>query len=309
MVAQTNASEKCKLCGARGPVRDSHIIPRFIGKWMKSTSPTPYLRFGVEKEKRQQDLFTMKLLCDTCETVFSGWETRFASDIFHPSTSGQTVFPYKQWFVRFAASLSWRALQLRKSWDIPEQAEVDAMLVKMEDHLARFLLGNEKHVGTFTQHIYHVNGLGAPVYPDSPMLNRYLTRTAEIDFLRSDDHSEVMAYVKLPMFIFFSVAASKYRKWMESSRIKKRGMLAPKTHELHESVLHYIVERADRSKEILDSLSPKSKQAIDKALWKAIEEDPEGVANSGAIQAMEVDVQFYGKAAFASDDEEYSRSS
>ena len=170
----------------------------------------------------------MQLLCDTCETVFSGWETRFASDIFHPSTSGQSVFPYKQWMVSFAASLSWRALQFRKSMDIPEQAEVDALLVKMESHLADFLLGKEKHVGNFTQHIYHVSGLAAPVYPGSPMLNRYLTRTVEIDFLRADDLSEVMVYVKLPTFIFFSVAASKYRRWMESSRIKKRGMAGSK---------------------------------------------------------------------------------
>ena len=309
MVARTNASKNCGLCGASGPVKESHIIPSFIGKWMKSTSPTPYLRYGIEKDKRQQDLFTMQLLCDTCETLFSGWETRFASDIFHPSTSDQTVFSYKQWLVRFAASLSWRALQFRKSMDVPGQAEVDPILAKMEDHLAGFLLGNEKHVGQFTQHIYHVSGLDAPVYPGSPMLNRYLTRTAEIDFLRTDDLSEVIVYVKLPMFIFFSVAASKYRKWMESSRIKKRGILAPRTHELHKSILDAIVERADRTKEMLDSLSPRSKQAVDRALRKAIEQDPEGVAKSGAFQAMEVDLQFYGKAAFAPDDEEYSRSS
>lgn len=276
---------------------------------MKSTSPTPYLRYGAEKENRQQDLITVQLLCDSCETMFSGWETRFASDLFHPSTSGQSVFPYEQWLVRFAASLSWRALQFRKSIDVPEHAEVDATFAKMESHLADFLLGNEKHVGTFTQHIYHVSGLAAPVYPGSPMLNRYLTRTADIDFLRTDDLSEVMVYVKLPMFIFFSVAASKYRKWMESSRIKKRSVLAPKTHDLQNSIFDYIMEQADRTKEILESLSPKSKQAMDKALWKAIEQDPEGVARSGAIQAMEVDVQFYGKAAFASDDEEYGRSS
>ena len=265
MVAQTNTSEKCRLCGAIGPLNESHIIPRFIGKWMKSTSPTPYLRYGAEKEKRQQDLITIQLLCDSCETVFSGWETRFASDVFHPSTSDQSVFPYGQWLVGFAASLSWRALQLRKSMNVPEQAEVDAILAKMERHLADFLLGNEKHVGKFTQHIYHVSGLAAPVHPGSPMLNRYLTRTAEIDFLRSDDLSEVMVYVKLPMFIFFSVAASKYRKWMESSRIKKRSILAPKTHELPKFILDYIVEQADRTKEILESLSPKSKQAMDKS--------------------------------------------
>ncbi len=309
MVPRTNITEKCRLCGAKGPLKESHIIPRFIGKWMKSTSPTPYLRYGADKEKRQQDLFTIRLLCDSCEIVFSNWETRFASDVFHPSTGGQSVFPYGQWLVSFAASLSWRALQFRKSMDILEQAEVDATLAKMESHLADFLLGNEKHVGEFTQHIYHVSGLAAPVYPGSPMLNRYLTRTVEIDFLRSEDLSEVMVYVKLPMFVFFSVAASKYRKWMESSRIKKRSILAPKTHELPQSIWDYIVGRADKTKEILDSLSPKSKQAMDKALWKAIEHDPKGVAESGAMQAMEMDVQSYGKAAFASDGEVHGRSS
>ena len=84
----------CKLCGSGAPLRNSHIIPRFVGRWMKETSPTPYLRYGGNMDQRLQDLFSMELLCNECENRSSGWETKFANEVFHPSAAGETVFRY-----------------------------------------------------------------------------------------------------------------------------------------------------------------------------------------------------------------------
>ena len=129
------------------------------------------------------------------------------------------------------------------------------------------------------------------------MLNRYIARAVQIDFLRSDDLSEMMVYVKLPMFIFFSVGASKYRELLETSRIKQSSLLKPKSYILHESMLHYILEQSDRMGELFNSMSPKSKAAADKAFLEAFEKDPNRVANSKLMQAMLADYEFYGKEA------------
>ena len=287
----------CKLCGSDTPLRESHIIPKFVGRWMKATSPTPYLRFGGSVDERLQDLYTVELLCDDCENLFSAWETKFANEIFHPSAAGETVFRYGPWLVKFAASLAWRAIQFRHIHGIQESPSLDSIIGKMETHLSRFLMGQEKHVGSFTQHVYQVGELAAPMRPGSPMINRYLARAVEIDFPRNDDLSEMMVYVKLPMFMFFSIGESKYRKWFETSRIKKSDVLHPRNHYMHESMRDYILERSDKIGELLDSMSPKSKAAADKALRKAIDEDPDRVANSRLMQAMLVDYEFYGKEA------------
>ena len=285
----------CNLCSSGAPLKKSHIIPKFIGRWMKESSPTPYLRFGGNVDKRLQDMPTMELLCDDCENRFSAWETKFASEIFHPSADGETTFRYGPWLLRFAASLAWRAIQFRRFQEIGDLPALNSIVDEMELHLSRFLLGRERNVGSYTQHIYPVSELAAPVSPGSPMLNRYLARTAEIDFLRTDDLSEMMVYVKLPMFIFFSVGESKFRKWLETSRIKRSSLLQPKRHILHESMLHYLLGRSDRTGELLNSMSPKSKEAAHRALLEAIEKDPNGVANSRLMQAMRVDYEFYGK--------------
>ena len=81
-------------------------------------------------------------------------------------------------------------------------------------------------------------------------------------------------YVKLPMFMFFSVRESKYRKWLETSRIKKSGVLRPRTYTLPKYMLGFILERSDKLGELYEAMSPKSKAIADKALHAVIEKHP-----------------------------------
>ncbi len=287
----------CKLCGSGAPLKKSHIIPKFVGRWLKETSPTPYLRFSGNMNQRLQDLPAIELLCADCENRFSAWETKFANGIFHPSAAGTTSFRYGPWLLKFAASLAWRAIQFQNFDEIAETPDLNSMVDAMELHLSQFLLGSERGVDSFTQHIYPVGELAAPTRPGSPMLNHYLARVVQIDFLRSDDLSEMMVYVKLPMFMFFSVGASEHRMLLETSRIKQSGFLKPKDHFLPESMSPYFLEKSDSVGELLNSMSPKSKAAADKAILEAIAKDPDRVANSRLMRAMLVDYEFYGKEA------------
>ena len=262
---------------------------------MKESAPTPYLRASGNADKRLQDMPTMELLCDGCENRFSAWETKFAKQIFHPKADGETTFTYRIWLLKFATSLTWRAIQFHRFQKAKDLPALNSVVDGMELHLSRFLLGQANNVGPYTQHIYPVAGLAAPVRPGSPMLNRYLTTGVELDLLRSDDLSEMMVYIKLPMFMFFSLGTSKYRTCLETSRIKKRGLLHPKSHELPESIFDYLLQQSDRMGQLFDSMSPQSRAAADRATMEAIEQDPDRVVNSRLIQALSVDYQFYGK--------------
>ena len=127
------------------------------------------------------------------------------------------------------------------------------------------------------------------------MLNRYIERASEIDFPHSNDLSEIMVYVKLPMFIFFSIGASKHRAWLETSRIKKSSALQPTIHVLEEGVWDFIVDRANNMLKLVRSKSPQSKELEDRSLMKEIEKDPQKVANTRQMQALYADYKFYGK--------------
>ncbi len=68
-------SKACSLCGEDKELRASHIIPKFVGKWLKKTSATGYMVSRLEPAKRVQDLPTSPLLCSDCEERFSKAET------------------------------------------------------------------------------------------------------------------------------------------------------------------------------------------------------------------------------------------
>ena len=149
----------CKLCGSKGRLRESHIIPKFIGRWMKETGMSPYLRATGNIDKRLQDLPKVKLLCDSCENMLSAWESKFATNIFYPyANSGKSNLRYRSWLIKFAASLTWRSMNSMVSTDSNDDPELDKMLCEMENHLARFLSGHEKNVGSYTHHIYPLTG-------------------------------------------------------------------------------------------------------------------------------------------------------
>ena len=74
----------CKLCGKNDDLRESHFIPKFVGKWIKKTSVTGYIREKNEVQKRAQDIAKEHWLCGDCEQLFSRWEREFANKVFYP---------------------------------------------------------------------------------------------------------------------------------------------------------------------------------------------------------------------------------
>src|SRR4030042_4769769 len=102
----------CALCEKHAELQLSHIIPKFIARWIKKTGATGYLR-NVENE-RVQDGIKEPLLCSDCEQQFSRYENYFAKNFFRPLTKyvkfpKQTI-PYDENLVKFILSISWRVL-------------------------------------------------------------------------------------------------------------------------------------------------------------------------------------------------------
>ncbi|MGB5854901.1 MAG: hypothetical protein WBH20_06550 [Oceanisphaera sp.] len=88
-------TELCKYCNEREAIENSHIIPSFVYKWLKETSPTGFIRATNEPNKRAQDGSKSPLLCKECERDFSLHENLFKKETFSKLANYRTPCPEK----------------------------------------------------------------------------------------------------------------------------------------------------------------------------------------------------------------------
>ena len=74
---------KCALCGEDKELQLSHIIPKFIGKYLKNTS-IGNIRSHENPNRIAQDIEKHYMLCHDCEELFSASERYFANTVFYP---------------------------------------------------------------------------------------------------------------------------------------------------------------------------------------------------------------------------------
>ncbi|SDX41543.1 hypothetical protein [Paenibacillus sp. PDC88] len=73
---------KCALCENESDLMQSHIIPKFVFRYLKKASFTGRLRNVSTPNNPLQDGDKMSLLCAQCESLFNANETQFANQVF-----------------------------------------------------------------------------------------------------------------------------------------------------------------------------------------------------------------------------------
>lgn len=174
---------KCKLCQENSKIENSHIIPKFIGRWLKNTSGTGYLR-AVKADgnsERSQDLSKVPLLCKDCEERISEFETFFANTIFYPLKNNKLQsIPTDERIGKFAVSVS-----LRVIWVLLEIEDLVALkwkekILELEKEWRNYIWGNTPFVkGSNTHHIlFHSKNLLKVGLPNHPNLILHLLRSS-----------------------------------------------------------------------------------------------------------------------------------
>lgn len=85
--------EACALCLRAAVLRVSHVIPSFIGRWLKATSPSPKFRSSEQPNKTVQDVPKLPLLCDDCEQKVGKYETAFKLSAFDRLFASRSADP------------------------------------------------------------------------------------------------------------------------------------------------------------------------------------------------------------------------
>jgi len=287
----------CKLCGNHGDLEESHFIPKFVGKWVKKTSITGFLREQNELHKRAQDTAKEYWLCGDCEDKFSIWETKFANTIFHPFVSEKkSEAAYDNWMSKFCASLSWRTLTYicSKNPHKDKPQEYYDTVDDAKDHLASYLLGKVDNLEQYEQHLFPLDAIDSTTSSHLPSnINRYFLRTMAMDIVGND--SNLFIYTKLPCFMFLGVVKCKEPGKMRSSRIAiKRGKISPRDYYWPDGFIDYLVEKANAVSEAYDFIPKEHRDKIE----QYVIDNPEKAINSKLFEAFIHDYKMFGDDVF-----------
>ncbi len=287
----------CRLCDKDRDLRESHVIPGFVYKWLKETSGTGFLRFGLEPNKRAQDGYKLYWLCDECEGRLNDWETKFANEIFHPFNKGAIEkAAYGPWLLKFCASVSWRIMNLMlEEHDIshyPETLQDSAL--KAREIWKEFLLDKREHPDRNEQHFLPLNTIESFTDPNMPSnINRYILRSVDIDAAWGGKSAFV--YSKLGRFIILGfIEMPQPRQWVGTKVHVKHGAVGASNYTLPIQFGAYLMDKARRSADIQGRISEKQNKRIEESFRKGMDR----ATNSESLRAMSEDVRLFGSKAF-----------
>lgn len=273
----------CSLCHKNKDLKESHIIPKFVSKWMKETSATGYLRQGVQPNLRKQDFSTERLLCGDCENLFSKWETIFAETIFVPYLNdGKREFEYGNWLLKFSVSLIWRLgvseLNDFRSYQPQLTGELERALSIWRD----YLLDDVPMQESYGFHLFFMDYVKDVQNGSLPEGFHWYTLRGVDGTLPAND-SEVYGFVKLPAMVFFSGIMPRRPSKLKNTRILEHGKIKASNQIISNRVFgEFYIDRAQQAWAMTEKTSEKQIQKIQEAIVK----DPEKSLESHSFQVF-----------------------
>lgn len=269
----------CALCREKRVLTMSHIIPSFVGKWLKTTSGTGFLIGAVESDKRIQDLRRMLLLCKDCEERLSALETYFAGEFFYPFfENNNRVFKYDSRLKRFIVSLNWRSLLISYDECNKFAPNLTTYLDKAEEAWRKYLLGTSNNLEGYEYHLFFFDyvqqGKNLP-----HGFQWYTLRAVDVTLVGNEE--KVLAYSKFPWMIFVSsILPTKLEGW-ENTRIEETGEIRQPQFIKDESFGGFLL---DRTKMIFKDEPRPSSDKVNKRILKTIEKNPQKFLESKSLE-------------------------
>jgi hypothetical protein len=287
----------CALCLQNGDLQESHIIPKFVFRWLKKGTP---IRSNQNINRRIQDGIKFPLLCRNCEQVFSSWEKTFSEQIFIPLHDSKPVtrrIDYRKWMMKFAVSISWRVLiHYKIIEELKDFSEEKIKLINEALEIWRkFLLDEIEHPQKFEQHVLPIDIISTHNLKGvSPFINRYLLRSCHFDIFTSEN--TIIVYTKLCRIMIFGFVLEKDSSRWQGTKIRvNKGDISPRYYRVPGYLFHYLNDKSNEIHSLLNSMSEKQKELVNKYR----KEEVENFENLEVFRAIEQDFLLFGDAAFS----------
>ncbi len=288
--------DACALCQSSQPLRESHIIPRFVFDWLVESSATGYMRSGPAPNLRVQDGVKQHLLCDKCESLLSVWENEAARSLFRPyHRDTSAVIAYGSWLAKFCASVCWRVLFIHRGLGIKNFSGSQNVLAGEALRIwSDLMFDRAPNPGKFELHVLPVDFIAeAKGFELPPNMNRYLARTVEMDAV--SNNTSAFIYAKLCKLIIVGfVQMPKPREWVGTRVAMKHGTIRPGHRAVPGYFWQYLVDRTRNMAALQAKISARQKDKI----ATTMRTDLDRAAASETFAAMSHDVSMFGKTAF-----------
>jgi len=249
----------CRLCDCEKTLKESHIIPKFVFRWMKQTGGR-YIRKADNPNKRVDDGVKSYLLCNDCEQSFSKFEDKFARDIFYPySNDNIAIFQYDKDLMKFSISVLYRLLLINlnenQSFDNVHFKELLSALAEWKNFL---------HCGTKLKNFskFHIYFASDEIIKDTLPTNRFLNF-----FLRGVDGTIVssnktcIVYAKMARIILIGEIKGFDNSEMKNTLINlDGGEIYTKQMRLNPLFKEFLVDRVRQLNSFYDNVSEKQRQ-------------------------------------------------
>lgn len=285
-----NCLNVCHLCETVSFLQASHVVPAFVYKYLKKSSPTGFMREISNVNQRVQDGPKERWLCTDCEQKFSDVEKQFADCLFHPIVQGDLKDAiYGPWLLQFCVSLSWRALHWVRSRDsFEDYSPTDRhLLAQAEMRWKEFLLDTKLPLNEFRQHLVLIRKVSAYSEDFLPKLNVYFRRTIEVDVLRVEKH--VVVYVHFPYFVVMGVVRDDDPQSWIGTEIQATGGAFPVDQQLPQCFNEYFAYKIRKAHNASQSMNEEQKKKI----HDFVEANPTKLADSDSQRAKEDDAAMH----------------
>lgn len=272
---------ECRLCKNTMPLVVSHLLPSFVGRWLKGTSSTGFLRKASSPNKRTQDLEKRRLLCTDCEQRLSRSESLFAGKMFHPYVNrALREFDYGPWLLEFSVSLSWRTAitNLDASDAPPLRQDLRDDVIEACGVWADFLLRRRTNIEPYEQHLLLLDFIEDP--GDNPIPEKFQWYTMRgCDSTLAASQHEIFAYTKLPRFLFWApIRATGAIDWFGTEILAGKGYLGPPQSVSQVGFGDFLLSRVRASNAAMSTLSDKQRKLIEETFLRApLSLDDDGV--------------------------------
>lgn len=299
-------SGACALCETEGPLCRSHIIPKFVGDWLRQTGVTGRLRSSKVPDRLVQDLEWRYLLCADCEGRFNRFETEVCERIFLPlHDRQQDRFRYGPAFSSFAVAAVWRVLVLmRREGRVNAFDQAPGSIDAAESTWRAFLLRERR---TPAPHVVHAFPMDVPVDLDtselSPYWARFVLRTPGWGARYHNGAGYLIVKMARLFIIGVVVAGPERHEWRNTQLHASGGAWGVDRWHVPGWFYWHLNNGARRLQESVERLSEKQRQVTQDKLWEFLQVDPDAVAQSDVFKAFETDLSLFGDVVFDRDDD------
>lgn len=282
----------CAFCGEHKILKESHVLPAFVYKWLRTRSGTGHIRRTDNPNKRIQDGLKLYWLCGDCEGRFGQYETEFAKKIFHPWQKGKNLISYDDWLLKFCVSISWRVLKFCRGRNLEANytEEQTILMDQAEQRWYDFLQGKAPHPAKFEQHLLIFENVSSTSIPDLPSnFNRFMTGAITLDIVGSDQ--SIMTYAKMGRFNLFGIIQKGSNEWEGTKVHVKQGLLKPDTFTIPIGLLDLFREKAQIFSSGMSKMSLVQKEKVERHILDNMEK----YTKSDQFASIEADIAMFGK--------------